>query len=58
MRSLIKKENIKGKIPVVCSTEQPMKLDKLGSISYVVGMAGLLCTNYVINDILGSVKDV
>jgi len=58
MRGIIKKENIKGKIPVVCSTEQPMKLDKLGSISYVVGTAGLLCTNYVINNILGSVKDV
>lgn len=52
MRSLLKKENIKGKIPVICSTEQPKKLDKLGSIAHVVATAGILCTNYIINDIL------
>lgn len=58
MRILLKKENIKGKIPVVCSTEQPKNINKLGSISYVVATAGILCTNYVINDILEGVKDV
>ena len=57
LRNLIKKENIKGKIPVVYSEEQPLKSNKLGSISYVVGTAGLLCTNYVINDILKEVND-
>ncbi len=57
LRNLIKKENIKGKIPVVYSEEQPIKIDKLGSISYVVGIAGLLCTNYVINDILKEVNN-
>lgn len=57
LRNLIKKENIKGKIPVVYSEEQPIKIDKLGSISYVVGTAGLLCTNYVINDILKEVNN-
>lgn len=58
MRTLVKKENIKGKIPVVCSKEQPLKQNKLGSIAHVVATAGLLCTNYVINDILEGVKDV
>ena len=57
LRSLIKKENIKGKIPVVYSEEQPLKINKLGSISHVVATAGLLCTNYVINDILKEVKN-
>lgn len=53
LRLLVRKENIKGKIMVVCSDELPVKSDKLGSIAHVVGTAGLLCTNYVINDILG-----
>lgn len=57
MRNLLKKENIKGKIPVICSTEQPKKLDKLGSIAHVVATAGILCTNYIINDILGDVDE-
>lgn len=54
MRYIIKKENIKGKIPVICSCEQPLKSSNLGSIAHVVAQAGILCTNYVINDILGS----
>jgi len=57
MRMLIKKEGIKGKIPVVCSSEQPIITDKLGSIAHVVATAGLLCTNYVINDILGELYE-
>ncbi len=57
LRNLIKKEKIKGKIPVVYSEEQPLKINKLGSISHVVGTAGLLCTNYIINDILKEVNN-
>lgn len=57
MRMFVKKEGIKGKIPVVCSSEQPIITDKLGSIAHVVAIAGLLCTNYVINDILGEVYE-
>lgn len=57
LRNLMKKENIKSKIPVVYSEEPPLKINKLGSISYVVGTAGLLCTNYIINDILKEVND-
>lgn len=52
MRLLIKKNNIKGKIPVVYSEEIPIKNKHLGSIAYVPAIAGLLMTNYVINDIL------
>lgn len=52
LRTLIKKENIKGKIPVVYSEEMPIKNKNLGSIAHVPAMAGLLCTNYIINDIL------
>jgi len=52
IRMLVKKENIKGKIPVVYSDEIAIKGDKLGSVAHVVATAGLLCSNYVINDIL------
>ncbi len=52
LRLLIKKENIKEKIPVIYSEEKPLKSNRLGSIAHVVATAGLLCTNYVINDIL------
>ena len=55
LRMIIKKENIKGKIPVVYSEELPMKNNKLGSVAHVVATAGLCITNYIINDIL---KDV
>lgn len=52
MRNVLKKEGINGKIPVVFSQEQPKKMVALGSIAHVVATAGILCTNFVINDIL------
>jgi len=52
LRLLIKKENIKGKISVVSSLEIPIKQERIGSISYVPATAGLMITNYIINDIL------
>lgn len=52
LRTIVKKEKITGKIPVVYSEECPIKNEKLGSIAHVVATAGLMCTNYVINDIL------
>jgi len=55
MRILIKKEKVKGKIPVVYSEEPPRKNKNLGTIAHVPAMAGLLCTSYVINDILKEV---
>ena len=45
-------KEIKGKIPVVCSTEIPIKQKQIGSISYVPATAGLMITNYIINDVL------
>lgn len=56
LRLLIKKENIKGKIPVVYSEEIPVKSSKLGSVVHVPATAGLICTNYIINDILKGVN--
>lgn len=57
LRNLVRKENIKGKIPVVYSTELPIKSPKLGSLAHVVGSSGLLITNYIINDILGDINE-
>ena len=58
IRKMIKDERIKEKVMVICSTEQPLKpKGKVGSISYVPSVAGLLCTSYVINDILGDKND-
>ena len=57
LRMLVRKENIKGKIPVVYSEEIPLKSNKLGSIAHVVAASGLLITNYIINDIIGDKND-
>ena len=54
LRKMVKDEKINSKIMVICSTEKPVKVkEKVGSISYVPSVAGLLITSYVINDILG-----
>ncbi len=50
LRLLLKDTN--KKIPVVFSSELPKKDKKLGSIAHVVGTAGLLLSNFVINDIV------
>jgi len=53
LRLFVKKEKIKGKIPVIFSDEQPITTEKvISSIVYVPAVAGLLCANYVINDII------
>ena len=54
LRKMVKDENIKEKIMVICSDEVPIKTGTvIGSISFVPSVAGLLCTSYIINDILG-----
>lgn len=55
IRKMIKDEKIKAKIPVVCSKETPIKTNTttIGSNAFVPGVAGLLLTSYVINDIIG-----
>lgn len=54
LRKVVKEENIKGKIPVLASKEMPIKTDdnKLGSVSFVPSVAGLLITNYIINEVI------
>ena len=54
MRKKLKEENISLKIPVIWSRELPLKIksDNIPSCSYVPATAGLLITNYIINDIL------
>lgn len=50
LRSLIDKK-IHKKITVVSSTEEVKDINVLGSNSYVPAVAGLLITNYIINDV-------
>lgn len=53
LRKKIKEERIKTKFKVVSSSEVPIKKDNkvLGTVSYMPGIAGLMCASYVINDI-------
>lgn len=50
IRKLIPKEEQKN-VVVISSTEEPIKCEGLGSNSFVPGVAGLLITNYIINDV-------
>lgn len=54
MRTLLKKEKINYKLPVVSSKESAISTcdGKIGSFSPVVNAAGLLLASYVINDII------
>lgn len=54
IRKMIKEERIKEKIPVVCSSEQAIKIESntISSNAFVPATSGLLCTSYIINDII------
>lgn len=54
IRKMVKDEKINKKIPVICSEEVPVKTNSkiIASNSFVPATAGLLCTSYIINDIL------
>jgi len=54
IRKMVKEEKIKEKIMVVSSTEVPIKTNSktIGSNAIVPAVAGLLCSSYVINDIV------
>ena len=57
IRKFIVYNKIKDKVMVVCSSEQPKKVEGvISSISYVPSVAGLLCASYVINDIIKESK--
>lgn len=54
IRKMIKDEKLKGKIMVVSSTETKKVNSKvIASNSFVPAISGLMCTSYVINDIVG-----
>lgn len=53
IRNYVKKEHLKGKVPVVCSKESPMKLEgKLGTIVTVPAVCGFLLAYYTLNQLL------
>ena len=54
IRKFVKEQNIKNKIMVVSSDEQPKKIAGVNSISYVPSIVGIYLTSYVINDIINS----
>lgn len=58
LRKELKDEKIKEDIMVVCSKEHPKNIEGtvIGSNSFVPATAGLLCTSYIINDILGDIN--
>lgn len=54
IRHMVKEEKLKGKIMVVSSTEEKKSNSKvIASNAFVPAIAGLMCTSYVINDIVG-----
>ena len=55
IRKMIKDEKISGKVMVVCSSEIPIKTNSktIGSTSFVPSVAGLFCTSYIINKLIG-----
>ena len=53
IRKYIKDNNIKEYIPVVCSKEQNKKFEgSIPSLMFVPATSGLLCSNYVIKNII------
>lgn len=58
MRKLLRENNINYKLPVVYSTELPIKNDKniIGSCVLVPNTAGLYLASFVFNDIINSGK--
>lgn len=56
LRKKLKDNHIYDKIMVVSSSEKPVT-NKMGSNSFVPAVAGLLCTSYIINEIVGDIID-
>lgn len=59
IRKMVRDEKITCKVPVVCSTEVPIKNNTgvIASASFVPSVAGLLCTSYIVNDIVGDIHE-
>ena len=52
LRKLVKENNLRNKIPVVCSEELPYKKGEVNSMITSPSIAGILLVNYIINDII------
>lgn len=59
IRKMVKDEKINSKVMVVCSDEKQVKKTgkTIPSNSFVPATAGLLCTSYIINDIIDIGED-
>ena len=59
MRKLLRDNDIKYKLPVLCSREISIKVDSRtpGSVSFVPNVAGFYIANYVFNDIISIGSD-
>ena len=57
LRKYVKDEKINKKIKVVASKEKPVKTGSttIGSNAFVPGVAGMILTSYIINDIVGEI---
>ena len=55
----LRDNNIKYKLPVLCSREIPIKVEDRtpGSVSFVPNVAGFYIANYVFNDIISTGSD-
>ena len=60
MRKMLRDNNIKYKLPVLCSTELPIKISSRtpGSVSFVPNVAGFCIASYVFNDIINYGSDL
>ena len=54
LRKYVMDKHTNKKIMVVSTTESPIRKDCLSSLVYVPATSGLLCSNYIIRDILES----
>ena len=52
LRKLVRDNNLNMKVPVVCSEEVSIKRREVNSMITSPGIAGLLITNYIINEII------
>ena len=60
MRKMMRDNDIKYKLPVLCSTEIPIKTHERtpGSVSFVPNVAGFCIASYVFNDIINYGSDL
>ena len=52
LRKYVLDKHTNKKVMVVSSTEMPVRKDCLSSLIYVPATSGLLCSNYIIRDII------